>query len=463
MNDPAHPPTDEWPRHCVTLFESAFREWNRAGIEFVVLRNYERLPLFAPGDVDVLVAEGQRARAEELLCAAAGAAGYRLHNRAEYVPVSLYFHHLPSRHQVHVDLSTSLRWRGFDLLGADRVLAGRVEHGLFFIPQPIHEAVVTLLTGLLFNGRVKEKYRSGISRAFQAQPDPATPILSEALGEQEATRLAGLVRREDWPAVEDRARRLRRALAWRQVRCRPCHTARVLASDTLRLLRRFIHPPGLVVVICGPDGIGKSTVTNAALSLLSVTFSPQKGLHIHWKPRVLSAGRSDDPTTNPHGQRPRNPVASLLYFAFHWLEFLLGSWVRIRPATFRGGLVIAERFFYDFLVDQRRYRLRLPRWIVAWGCAWLPQPDLVLLLDAPAEVVQRRKREVPPQETARQRNAYLGLVKGLRNGGVIDALQPPEKVATDIQAVVLDLLTVRAAKRNAGHPAAATPGPVPAN
>jgi thymidylate kinase len=141
-------------------------------------------------------------------------------------------------------------------------------------------------------------------------------------------------------------------------------------------------------------------------------------------------------------------VVSLAYFGYHWLEFFLGSHLRLRPITFRGGLVLIDRFYYDFFVDQRRYRLRVPQAIIRLGLCFLKRPDLVVLLDAPADVLQSRKQEVPPAESARQRTAYRALVQGLSNGRVIDATQPPEKVGADISRAILDFMAERAAKRS---------------
>ena len=178
---------------------------------------------------------------------------------------------------------------------------------------------------------------------------------------------------------------------------------------------------------------------------LSGTFPPAKVRHFHWKPPLFSAGRqaARSPTTDPHGRPARNPVVSLCYFGFHWLEFFLGSHLRLRPVTFRGGLVLIDRFYYDFFVDQRRYRLRVPQSIVRLGHFFLKKPDLVVLLDAPADVLQSRKQEVPLAETERQRAAYRELVQGLSNGRVIDATQPPEKVGADINRAILDFMAER--------------------
>ena len=69
------------------------------------------------------------------------------------------------------------------------------------------------------------------------------------------------------------------------------------------------------------------------------------------------------------------------------------------------------------LVDPRRYRYGGAMWLARWVGKIIPKPDLWILLDAPAEVLQKRKQEVPPEETARQRRAYLCIshdLKGVR-------------------------------------------------
>jgi thymidylate kinase len=217
----------------------------------------------------------------------------------------------------------------------------------------------------------------------------------------------------------------------------------------IRLIKRWFWPPGVTVVLCGADGSGKSTAAQALINGLSCTFPPKNVRQFHWKPPLFSAGRqaARAPTTDPHGRPARRPVLSLCYFGIHWLEFLLGSHLRLRPITSRGGLVLIDRYYYDFFVDQRRYRLAVPLFIIRLGHFFLKKPDVVVLLDAPASVLQSRKQEVPFAETERQRAAYLRLVQSLDNGRVVDATQPPEKVGADITRLILDFMAERTARR----------------
>lgn len=114
---------------------------------------------------------------------------------------------------------------------------------------------------------------------------------------------------------------------------------------------------------------------------------------------------------------------------------------------FRGGLVLIDRYYYDFLIDQRRYRLSVPNGIIRLLFRTLRQPDLVFLLDAPAEVLQARKREVSPAETERQVQAYRQLVATLPQGRTLDATAPPYRVTAELTRQLLDWLASRIKNR----------------
>jgi thymidylate kinase len=86
-------------------------------------------------------------------------------------------------------------------------------------------------------------------------------------------------------------------------------------------------------------------------------------------------------------------------------------------------------------------------WAVKLVSRLIPRPDLVILLDAPPEVLYARKQEFPIAEARRQREAYLDLVKGLSNGYTIDASKPLDKVVVEAEQVILEYLAKRTARR----------------
>lgn len=432
-------------RDASQLVTAVFTAWREAGIDFLVLRNYEGLPEYTTNDIDVLVRRSDRSRAEVVLLQAAGRAGFRLHNRAEFATLALYLSCPTTGEEVHFDLFVDLQWRGFDFLEAGAFLDRRVNRGLFDIPHPVDEGASKLLAIMIYTGKVKDHYKPSIATAFKSGGKEAGGLLARTYGQGLAEVLVAAGAAEKWAEVEALTPALRRALIWRQAVLSPLRTLASLARSVRRWVSRWLHPPGLTVVLCGPDGCGKSTAGKALIENLKGTFSPRKGKYYHWKPPVFSAGRraARGPVSDPHARPPRSVIASCLALGAHLLEFFLGTFLAIRPATFKGGLVLVDRFYYDFFVDQRRYRMQAPLWLVRWGYRLLPKPNLVFLLDAPPEVLQSRKRETSLQETTRQREAYREALLPLSNCRLIDAGQPVDDVVRAMKKAILDYTAAR--------------------
>jgi len=124
---------------------------------------------------------------------------------------------------------------------------------------------------------------------------------------------------------------------------------------------------------------------------------------------------------------------ALFWLFYYWLD----DYRVVRPARREGTLIVSHRSLIDALVDARRYRYGGPKWLLRWVVRMLPAPDLVCVLDAPPDVIQTRKQEVPLGETARQCAAYRGLAVTIPNGYLVDAGQPARKVAADVADIIL--------------------------
>jgi thymidylate kinase len=440
------------------LVVAVFNRWRSEGIAFLVLRNYENLPEDTTNDIDVLVSPEQLAEAESLLVEAAREAGYHLHNRVEFSPVSLFFFRPQSLTQVQVDLFHNLEWRTLRLLSVRAVLDWRIERGLFAVSHPVHEAVTCLLTRQIYHGYVKEGYKPKIQETTRIYPEEVRTVFRRMFGRNVAVQLTQAILQGDWTRTERLTRAMRWQLVWRRLLWLPLSTVILVWNDLKRFAGRWLRPPGISIVLLGADGSGKSTVADGLSERLHHTFKPDKSLRVHWKPAVfLRRRRAERPlTTEPHRHPPRGGMASLLVLAYHWLEFLAGAVLQFHPALFRNGLVLIDRYHYDFEVDPRRYRLQVAPGVVRHLFRLLPQPDLVFLLDAPPEVLQARKREVTLDETRRQREAYRVLAARLPNAKIIDCTQSVEFVVRDIASHVLEYLERRQENRrgSASRPSA---------
>jgi hypothetical protein len=151
---------------------------------------------------------------------------------------------------------------------------------------------------------------------------------------------------------------------------------------------------------------------------------------------------------DPPGKPPHNLPASLLKLGLWWADFaLFGYLLRVYPQMVRSTLVILDRYYQDLLVHPDGYRYGGPLWLARLVGRLVPPPHLFILLDAPPEVIQARKQELPFEETARQREAYLEVVEGLPNAHVVDASQSVDEVVDEAERIILNYMSRRTAQR----------------
>jgi thymidylate kinase len=126
---------------------------------------------------------------------------------------------------------------------------------------------------------------------------------------------------------------------------------------------------------------------------------------------------------------------------------LLTLWWRYLVARYhreRGRLVVFDRYTYDALLPPGRPLTgpqRFARWVWAHAC---PAPDLVLLLDAPGEVVYGRRGESEPVLLEAARRDFLFLLERIPQLRLVDASRPEEAVFYD----VAECIRLQAARRN---------------
>jgi glycosyltransferase involved in cell wall biosynthesis/thymidylate kinase len=222
--------------------------------------------------------------------------------------------------------------------------------------------------------------------------------------------------------------------------------------NLLRKLRRLVQPTGLFVVILGPDGAGKSTVTSLVLSRLTGTF--RKTWRFHWRPGLLPklsrSGRGAEVAAAgeaPPEQSKYRGVVSLLRFLYYWLDFVAGYWLIVYPRKAQTTLVVGERYFPDVLVNPQRYGFTAPRWLMRVAAACVPSPDLLILLTGDPDVIHARKAELSLTAIAAQLAAYRSEIRHWGPAVAVTTADDADAVAMRVSNLILDTCTRRAAHR----------------
>ncbi|MDQ1409420.1 MAG: hypothetical protein QOJ41_1155, partial [Acidobacteriaceae bacterium] len=185
------------------------------------------------------------------------------------------------------------------------------------------------------------------------------------------------------------------------------------------VLRRWFRVGGLYIVILGPDGVGKSTLTREILELFGPLFSSERILQ--WRPQFLKPRPRYSPGFNPpHGKPPRGFMESIVRVFAVLSDYWIAYPTMVRPLLARVALIIYDRDFHDLLVDRMRYQYGGPDLLPSFAAKLLPRPEtLYLTLDAEPDIILSRKNEVAPDELRRQRVAYAKLAAQLPNSTLI--------------------------------------------
>ena len=387
---------------------------DRAGVRWCLLRGAEG-PDVPGGDVDLLVARDDVARFTGAIAplgfARLPAWGYGSHR----------FHlgyDAATDRWLKLDVVTELAfgpWFSLPSETAPLCLSRRLRRGSAVVLDDSDAFWCLLLHRLLDKGSV------GAAAAALARL-ARTPGCAESPLAYEIERIApgsctplllDAARRSAWIELEAAGPAL--AAAWRR-RHRLASLRRRAIGRLARSAGLFLRSRrGMTVALVGPDGAGKSSSAAA----LARSF-PLAVRTVYMSPAM----------TPRRGPSPRGARLALRIGAQLW------RWCRAQALRLRGRLVLFDRYAYDALLPAR-WPLgplgRLRRWLLGHAC---PAPQLIVVLDAPGELLHARTGEHGPAVLEAERRAYLRLARGRARAIVVDATHEPDRVRRDVTGAI---------------------------
>ena len=219
------------------------------------------------------------------------------------------------------------------------------------------------------------------------------------------------------------------------------------------------------IALIGPDGTGKSTISKKLQDLLPL---PTKYIYMGinqeatnlalpttllWKKIKQASGRQTEMGGPPDPNRlqppPKNPlkrIARDLKSGLRIANLIAEEWFRQFVTwyyIFRGYVVIFDRHFY---FDYYKYHIantRVGRTFSERVHGFMlnrifPKPDLVIFLDAPAEVLFARKREGSVELLEQRRQEYLQFQGMVKRFVTVDTTQSVDEVAHQVCNLIMD-------------------------
>jgi D-aspartate ligase len=216
------------------------------------------------------------------------------------------------------------------------------------------------------------------------------------------------------------------------------------------------------VALIGPDGAGKTTISReleAELGLpvksiymgvnlySSSTMLPHMRLILALRRRLHQGDPSVTSDIKSITARPTTMIGRLAAAGrsgARLANWLAEEWYRQAVAAYhtrRGTVVVFDRHFLaDFYeadgrtgAEERRMSERVHLFLLLHI---YPKPDLIICLDAPAEVLHARKPEGSIERLRRKQADYRALLKLLPNVMVLDATKPTDEVVQEVARAI---------------------------
>ena len=310
---------------------------------------------------------------------------------------------------------------------ATALLAARRRVGPLAVPDADDGFWALLLHCIVDKRAVADRHAARLAELLpQARPDGVFGriVTAHCPSGWDAARVLTTARDADWPALVALGARLpgRAGVSQRATAGLGRGLCR-LAVDVGRTRR------GLSVAVLGPDGAGKSTLTQGIASSFGLPA------------RVVYMGlwQGEDGTARP---LPLAALAAARRPFRSWRRAAVTRWHQAR-----GRLVVLDRHPYDALLPPAPPHVALKRLFFSLLARTAPAPSVVLVLDVPADVAAQRRPEEDPAALAVARGEYLALARRLPRAVVLDADRSPEALraaAVDrIWQAVLDVETRR--------------------
>lgn len=442
------------------LLEKVFSLINESGLDYCIQNKYEMMPEEIPSDIDMMyrgVGEDfldrlviKIAQETELIITQKIVQGYY-----EYTYI-LSYPTPKERFQLQLDFYRAISRKDFpNVMPAEEMLENKRYYKCFYVPDHYDELRYMWIRRTIKND-LKHEHLEIAKKLYEYSPDTYGRKLEETFGSRVAQLIRESLQTMDETIFYNHREEFKKSV--KKISDKNCSGGkfqylyrRFQICEVLP--KRVIHQSGISIAFLSPDGGGKTTAIQRSREMCSGSFYGD--VLLYFRPHLLSnAGsykiynKTSEEATNPdpHGKTLNSIPKSLVRFFFYNLDFILGTWFKILPIKIKKKLVIFDRYYYDYYADMKRYQYKLsPAFAKAF--AWsIPSPNLIFVLDAPAEILYARKQELPVEELARQREAYRSFAQKHRHAILIDATRSEEQVAQQITTEILKYKAKQTAK-----------------
>ncbi|MFZ2197717.1 MAG: hypothetical protein WAV13_08300 [Thermodesulfovibrionales bacterium] len=441
------------PTETGLFLSGLFKKFEQAGIKYCVMRGYQGLPQSISHDIDLQVDKHKHGEYLLALDQTAQDMGWIILRRR--FRFGRRFNSLirlteEQIEKVPIDAEFITHWKSIQYISNSAVLAARKLHNGLWVASSGSEAAISLFKEYLQFGKVKDLgdglHKRRIAMLADSDPDTFIAAVEPYLGIELSKFALACAQHEDWDTLEKNVGLVRRTLILRALKREPVGQL----VNWFRFLwghisDKIFKPSGMFVCLIGPDGSGKTTVSQAIQRDMKDAFSDVLYYHGHVGilPELkvfynIAAGILGRPKkmTEENKKMPAGEtdivvgrLKAVAYMFYYALDYFLAHFL-IRKAKGQGKLVLFDRYFYDYFI-QGMHR-KIPEWLFWFVYLFMPKPDLVIWLRADPVAIYKRKPELTVEQIKWQSDRCQCLAGRLSSVATIKA---DEGVAQAVKGV----------------------------
>lgn len=436
------------------IFTEIISTFETNDIEYFVYRNYKGLPDNIPtNDIDIVINPKQYKTAVSLLLNI-----YKHHNikyvRIKKFGVVMNFYGIINLEQIiEIDLLKGcIVQGGYELFPFNFLSSKRIRYNNFYVLPAYLEVTLLTFYKILGWNKIKPQYVKEIQDVIVNDYNNFYNILHPFFGKKGTQLFIEYIKQNKLENLKQQVPHFKNKFQQKSWFRKPFTTIKWYSICKIQRLKDLFN--NQLICVEAPDGTGKTTFINSLTIKLATLFGNNSNnilsIH-HFRPLLLpnlgAVGEKakvmtqDKDFTNPHRAKPAGKISSLIRMTYYWLDYVIGMPLILRKNAQFNRFTIFDRYIYDFLVDPRRSRINLPYWLRKGFTKLVKQPKIVFVLDAPAEVIYKRKQELTPEEISRQLVEFKKLSSLGKRYYRLDASKKPEEIANDAITIILENFT----------------------
>jgi thymidylate kinase len=394
------------------FLKELFKKFNEQNLNYCVLRGYETLPQEIENDIDFGVSKDDALIFEDILTSISKKYGYIFFYKKEIYGFKQFYIINKNNYAqyVHIDIWTKLAYKGMEYIELDVMLNNcTMYNNLIRVPLSGHECALSFLKEFFHNGWIREDKAKILKSKYDNDFDL---LLNRHFSKNKIDSFKKFIKNET-KNLNKQSMFSKSKLVINNIKTKGSLTTikNICLYLSYFIKNLFTGSGGLFVVLIGPDGSGKTTMSDKIIDNLGKFFF-NKSIYRHGRfeylPRLSEIFKFRKKDNNIKSDNIVEPIDSkykyssskaMVYMIYYLLDYIFG-YLFILKYKAQNKIILFDRYYYDYMIQSTfENSPKLLKWIYK---TMAPKPDLLIFLKAKPEMIYARKPELNIEEITKQ-------------------------------------------------------------